>query len=62
MRRSAGRPRTRRLRRRMQSDGMIILPDTEDLGVLSSEESNEGLIESEQNSDNQNESYKDLME
>ena len=46
----------------MQSDGMIILPDTEDLGVLSSEESNEGLIESEQNSDNQNESYKDLME
>ena len=62
VRRSAGRPRTRRLRRRMQRDGMVILPDTNDLDVLSDEESDEGLIESEQNSDRRNESYEDSME
>ena len=47
VRRSAGRPRTKRLRRRMQRDGMVILPDTDDLGVLLDEGSNEGPIESE---------------
>ena len=62
VRRSAGRPRTRRLRRRMQRDGMVILPDTNDLGVLSDEESDEGPIESEQNSARWNKSYEDLME
>ena len=31
VRRSAGRPRTRRLRRRVQRDGMIILPGTNEL-------------------------------
>ena len=62
VRRSAGRPRTRRLRRRVQRDGMVILPDTDDLGVLSDEESDKGLIESERNSDNWNKLYKDLME
>ena len=62
VRRSAGRPRRRRLRRRMQRDGMIILPDTNNLGVWSDEESNEGPIESERNSDDRNESYEDSME
>ena len=47
VRRSAGRPRTRRLRRRVQRDGMVILPSTDNLGVSLDEESNEGLIESE---------------
>ena len=41
---------------------MVILPDTDDLGVLSNEESDEGPIESEQNSDDQNELYEDSME
>ena len=62
VRRSAGRPRRRRLRKRVQRDGMVILPDTDDLGVSSDSSSDEGLNESERNSDDQNESYKDLME
>ena len=62
VRRSAGRPRTKRLRRRMHRDGMVILPSTDDLGVSSDEESDEGLIESDQKLDNQNKSYKDSME
>ena len=41
---------------------MIILPDTNDLGVSSDEESDEGPIESERNSDDQNKSYEDSME
>ena len=50
VRRSAGRPRTRRLRRRMQRDGMIILPGTDDLDELVAK------------SDEQMNQLKDLME
>ena len=62
VRRGAGRARTRRLRRRVQRDGMIILPSTDDLDVSGDEESDKGLIESDRKSDNWNELYKDSME
>ena len=48
IRRSAGRPRTRRLRRRVQRDGMLILPGTDDLGVSDNEGSPKGPIELDQ--------------
>ena len=41
---------------------MVILPDTDDLGVLLDSSSDKGPIESEQNLDDRNKSYKDLME
>ena len=62
VRRSVGRPRTKRLRRRVQRDGMVNLPGTDDLGVSLDDESDKGPIESDQKLDDQNKSYKDSME
>ena len=62
VRRGAGRPRTRRLRRRMQREGMVILPGTDELDESETGGSDEGPIESERNSDDRNESYEDSME
>ena len=62
VRRGAGRPRTRRLRRRMQREGMVILPGTDELDESETGGSDEGPIESERNSDDRNESYEDPME
>ena len=62
IKRPAGRPKRRRLRRRVQREDMLVMQEKEGNYASNAEASNEDPMESEENSMNQTNQNKDPME